>query len=78
MTCWDVALPSDPQEMQFLRESDKYRVYYYSDRAGDTIYQGQFKSCIGHGWLDDNDCHTCDEDVAIDWFENVVNPSEDK
>jgi len=76
MTNYDLALPKDAPEMQFLRESDKHRVYYYPDRHGNTVYQGQFKMSYGGiGWWDDSDCCTYDEDVALDWFEDAVNPS---
>jgi len=68
MTNYDLALPKDAPEMKFLRECKTHRVYIYTDRHGDTWYQGQFKSCISDGWIDDNDCHTTDEDGAIDWF----------
>jgi hypothetical protein len=76
MTCYDLALPSDPKEPQFLCEGEKHRVYIYTDRHGDTHYQGQFKtSYMGGDWWDDSDCCTTDEDEAIAWFNDNENSS---
>lgn len=73
--CWDLLPPPDAPEMEFLRESDKYRVCVYTDRDGETVYQGEFKSSIGGGWWEDSDCNTYDEDYAIAWFDDCINPS---
>jgi hypothetical protein len=76
---WDLSLPSDAPEMKFLRESDEYRVYYYTASNGDTVYQGQFKSSyMGGGWWDDNEAVYTDEDGAVLWFEEQINPSDEE
>ncbi len=72
---WDVALPSDPKEPQFLCEGEKHRVYIYKYRNGETHYQGQFKSSLmGGGWWDDSDCSTYDQDEAMAWFNDNEYP----
>lgn len=70
---YDLRLPADAPEMQFLRESAKYRVYYYTDSHGDTVYQGEFKSSFTGSWFDDSDAIFYDDDKAIDWWEDNVN-----
>jgi hypothetical protein len=76
--CWDLALPADTDDMQFLCEGKKYRVYYYSNRYNETVYQGEFKSSFTGSWFDDADCCTHDPEVAQAWFNDAVNPSEEE
>ena len=74
---WDLALPSDPPEMRFLCEGEKYRVVIREDRHGETYYQSQYNSIITGFWEDDTETFW-DEYEAVTWFNDNEYSSDDE